>query len=304
MMRTTRLRLSGPIALAALAASPALASSQALITELGLGIDPPATGQGTTQATWELPAVVVEGKPGSSLREEDLVGPYAQPRWTTSRLFAATRLYVLPERAVNIGFDTVATINRDSDGGGTDWLFAERVDVGLPHRLQLGATLQQDRDSDTGVISGSGVFDLRWALDDWNAIWGNPTLAVEYGTYADGPEHFSPSVLLAGDAGEGWHWGANALVDFELSGAKETEYAITGGLSHTVIDQQLSLGVESVFSMTDADGSRGDFDTEWLLGPSMRWLPMRQLSVQFAPLIGATDDSPNAEVHLSLEWVF
>src|SRR5258705_9911513 len=47
--------------------------------------------------TFELPAVTVVGEKQSELREEDRVGSYGQPRWTATRLFPGTRVYVVPE---------------------------------------------------------------------------------------------------------------------------------------------------------------------------------------------------------------
>ncbi|MDA1192303.1 MAG: hypothetical protein O3A46_11555 [Candidatus Poribacteria bacterium] len=46
--------------------------------------------------SWELPAVVVAGE-RSELREEDRIGTYEQPRWSASRRFGRTRVYVRPE---------------------------------------------------------------------------------------------------------------------------------------------------------------------------------------------------------------
>src|SRR6266436_9927032 len=47
--------------------------------------------------SFELPAVTVVGEKPSDLREEDRVGSYGQPRWTATRRFPNTRVYVVPE---------------------------------------------------------------------------------------------------------------------------------------------------------------------------------------------------------------
>src|SRR5262245_5124989 len=49
------------------------------------------------QHSWELPAITVPGEPLPEFRDEERVGAYGQPRWTTKRPFANTRVYVLPE---------------------------------------------------------------------------------------------------------------------------------------------------------------------------------------------------------------
>src|SRR5207244_1600322 len=58
---------------------------------------PPAPGgpvQPGRVRTYDLPAVTVSGARASDLREEDRVGTYGQPRWTATRRFPNTRVYV------------------------------------------------------------------------------------------------------------------------------------------------------------------------------------------------------------------
>ena len=43
------------------------------------------------RASYELPAVEVVGEPVPTLREEQRIGPYAQPRWTARRLTTIRR---------------------------------------------------------------------------------------------------------------------------------------------------------------------------------------------------------------------
>src|SRR5262245_17120649 len=52
--------------------------------------------------SWELPPVTVVGESPSSLREEERIGPYGQPRWTAARRFPTTRVYVIPEGKVEV----------------------------------------------------------------------------------------------------------------------------------------------------------------------------------------------------------
>ena len=52
--------------------------------------------------TWELEPVTVYGK--APKVEEDRIGEYAQPRWTTHRRFSETRVYVIPKGMVDFEY--------------------------------------------------------------------------------------------------------------------------------------------------------------------------------------------------------
>ena len=280
-----------------------------MLAELGLADDPPAAeapqaAPSTGARRWEVPAVVVQGDPISSLREEDLIGPYSQPRWTASRLFATTRIFVLPEREISVEGWARATINRSSQGGGTNWGLAGQLAVGLPGRFEFSAAFEQERDAPTDASTGGGILDVSWAIADWNEIWGNPTLSFGYATLGDQSDEISPAILFGGEAAQGWHWGVNFGVNWQLSGTRDAEYELTSALAHTVLDERLSLGVESVLALTTTKGSRDDFATSFLIGPSVHWKPLPEATVNFAPLIGTTDESPSAEIYLNLGWEF
>ena len=74
------------------------------------------------------------------------------------------------------------------------------------------------------------------------------------------------------------------------------------GLARTVIDQQLSLGAEMKAALVDVHADRGDYEESLEIGPSLRWFPMPQFHVDFAPLIGIGDDSRKADIFLVLGW--
>src|SRR5690349_12381380 len=50
--------------------------------------------------SWEAPEIVVEAK--RPLEEEQLIGEYAQPRWTVPRRFPTARIYVVPAGTVQL----------------------------------------------------------------------------------------------------------------------------------------------------------------------------------------------------------
>ena len=64
------------------------------------------------------------------------------------------------------------------------------------------------------------------------------------------------------------------------------------------------MGAEIKTSLNDVKGDRGDYSKEFLIGPSIQWRPLPHAHVDFAPLIGCTNDSPAAEIFLVLGWEF
>ena len=72
----------------------------------------------------------------------------------------------------------------------------------------------------TAAIDARGLgkrYGHRWALADWEKIWGNPTLYFEYITLEDRPDKIEPKLLFGGEAAEGWHWAANLVAEVELA---------------------------------------------------------------------------------------
>lgn len=267
----------------------------------GNGGDGGNWGEGRLR-TWEMPAVRVEGEAASSLREEDRVGSYRQPRWTTRRRFPGTRVYVIPEGKIEVEGWARGTFERD---GVTEWRFLQEIEIGLPGRFQLDLYVRQDYDTDSDDTLWGGQFEVRWALADWGVIWGNPTLYFEYLTLDQRPDKIEPKLLLGDEICERWHWAVNLVAELELSGEElEHEYAVTSGLSYTVVDDVFSIGVESVLSMVDVKEDRGDFSTTLVVGPSIQWKPLQPMTVNIAPLIGVTGGSPDAQVYVNVGWEF
>ena len=64
----------------------------------------------------------------------------------------------------------------------------------------------------------------------------------------------------------------------------------------------LSLGAEMKAALVDEHADRGDYTRELEVGRSLRWFPLPQFHVDFAPLIGIGDDSRRADVYAVLGW--
>lgn len=261
---------------------------------------PDAPDQPIRLRTYEMPAVNVVGEP-APLREDELIGPYAQPRWTATRRFPTTRIYVIPEGKVELEYWYRPTFDRD---GQVPTRMLAELEVGLPFRFQLDVYLRTDQENwDSGFEFGQQI-EVRWALADWGEIWGNPTLYLEWIGLDGRPDKIEPKLLLGGELTERWHWGVNLVAELETGGDREYEYQFTGGLSYTVLDSTLSIGVENTLSLTDVQGSRGNFSTSYLIGPSLQWRPVPPMTINLAPLIGIGGGSPYAQLYLNIGWEF
>lgn len=254
--------------------------------------------------TWEAPPVDVYGK--APLVEEDRIGDYEQPRWTTHRRFGETRVYVIPKGMVDFEYWLIPQTPKD---GSTDFKSQYEVEFGLPGRFQLDlyAVAHKTGHQDAGYSIDEQKVELRWAFADWGKIPGNPTLYVEWNEVNAAPDHFEAKLLLGGQITSGWHWGSNVVWEHELGGPQENSNEWTTGVSRTIRDSKVGVGVETKLALVnalDARGSRGDFEKEFLVGPSIQFRPLPQMHVDFAPLFGVTKAAARAQTFVVLGWEF
>lgn len=260
--------------------------------------DPPPE-EGRRLRTWELPTLEVVG---SGLQEEERVGPYRQPRWTVERLFPTTRIYVLPEGAVHGEYWSRITEPAEGDTRMRDYY---EIEIGLPNRFQLDFYLVADHTGEWEPLAiTQQMIEGRYAFADWDEIWGNPTVYAEYIHRNDDPDSLESKLLLGGESAPGWHWGTNLSFEQELSGSKEREYQLSGGLSRVITDNKFSLGVEGKAQQTDEKDARSENEHSFGVGPSMRWLPTDRMHIDFTPLFGIGPDSPDVETFLIVGWEF
>jgi hypothetical protein len=229
-----------------------------------------------------------------------------QPQWTARPLFGETDVYVLPRgvsafvfglRPVVAGDRTLAT---DS---------AYRVEFGLPARFQLGlhATGRAyGRDDVIGNIDAQAL-ELRWALADWGALWGNPAVHVEWREASRGADSSTVKLLLGSGTASGWRWGSNVAWTQEASGARAIDRAWTAGVSRDG-GRFVSVGIETRLAFVDrlaADGrTRTALAREFLAGPSVQLRPLRRMYIDVAPLFGASAASPMARTTIAAGWEF
>lgn len=240
-----------------------------------------------------LSPIIVIDRPGW-LEEEAFVGEYKRPEWTTRRRFGTTRAYIQYE-PWEIAVEQWWRV-RAYDDKPSRHLFMQEIAIGLPHRLQLDIYYDwvhensRTRNKDVAV-------ELRWALADWGVLPLNPTLYVEYkatdGAY--GPDVVETKILLSEDLAPRVHRAFNAVFERELSRGLANEFALTQGLSYTIIDQVLSAGVEMQFKYENGSGSRQTGEHKFQIGPSIQWCPTRHSWINLVTLIGCTGDSPVVE---------
>jgi hypothetical protein len=262
---------------------------------------PPQSPSKQHVGTWEMPPVKVVGEKASDLREEDRIGTYEQPRWTADRRFPGTRTYVIPEGKVEFEYWLKPEIPKK---GTTQYESLYELELGLPHRFQLDLYFIQDWEANGGKRFNGEAVEVRYALADWGKIWGNPALYLEYTFQEDSPDKVEGKLLLTDEFAPRWHWGVNLSFETEISGPRSREYEITAGVSYTLIDEKLSVGVETEDAIVDDKFSRGSFKNEVKIGPSIQWRPLPQVHVDFAPLFGVTNQSPAAKIYLVIGYEF
>lgn len=250
--------------------------------------------------TYELPPVRVVGQAPSELREEDRVGSYAQPRWTATRRFPNTRVYVIPEGKIEA---ELWFIPRFLKSGETNGRYLAEIEYGLPNRFQIDVYYRLDI-NEAGDGQNGAQFELRWALADWGKIPLNPTLYAEYIAHEDDPDGIEFKLLLGDELAPRWHYGINLVAELETGGGREYTYEIDAGISYTILDEKFSVGAEVKTEFITTKGSRGDRETSVLVGPSMQWRPVPRMSINFAPLFGVTQDAATARVYLNIGWEF
>ncbi|MCA8958100.1 MAG: hypothetical protein KDC87_18635 [Planctomycetes bacterium] len=246
-------------------------------------------------------AITVEGRSVSSLRDEDRIGPYQQPRWTARRLFGETRIYVRPPGIAEFEF----WLQPEVKDKHTETRKMYEFEFGLGYRTQLDLYIVSHKDGGEGSETfDEQKFEIRHALADWDAIWGNPTLYLEWSSKSDAPDAIEGKLLLGGEITTGWHWGTNFVFEHEMGGMQENVWEITAGVSKTLVDERFAFGIEAKGALIDDKTTRGHYTDELLIGPTLQFRPVPQAHIDLAILPGLTKDSPDLKVTLIFGWMF
>ena len=225
----------------------------------------------TKPAVQKMPEVTITDS--NLLTEERAIGETGRPEWTSARRFPTTRVYIQKE-PWQVGVETW-------------WRFRDMA-------------VQGDRSSRTEDYA----VELRYALADWGKLPLNPTLYAEYKFVEEGADVVELKLLLGDQLPGGWHYGAYFVWEKELAGERTTEWQLVTGVSKTLIDGRLSLGVEGKYVHETTTTSRGEPEHKILVGPSTQWRLNEKFSVSTTVLFGLTDDAPHEECWLILSYDF
>lgn len=263
----------------------------------------PAPKSSARLSTYEMEQVTVEGQRPSPYKDDELIGEYAQPRWTAQRLFSGTRTYVIPKGEVDV--ESWFRFEVPKGEGPTALTTQFEIEFGLPHRLQLDLYLVQKRDTGVADSQSTGnTAEIRYAFADWGKAWGNPAVYLEWVSQGGEPDKVEGKLLLGDQFAPGWHWGVNLSIEQQTAGGRSTERQFTAGISHTVIDRKLQVGLETRLGWTDELGSRGHYQRDLQIGPSIQFRPLTQMHIDFAPLFGFTNDSQKVNAYVIFGWEF
>ncbi len=242
--------------------------------------------------------------------EEQPVGEYDQPQWTTFRRFPATRVY-LQTPPGGVQFEQWFEFRKQKDKRGDDETrVRQELEFGLGNRMQLDLYLREEhvRDGVNSSYEFAGYSaELRYALADWDKIWGNPTLYFEWIFNDNDADKIEPKLLFGGEIAAGWHWGLNLIHERTLAGHPDRteEEAASVSISRTIIDQKFSVGATSTVSYESEPGApQRERTREWMVGPSLQFIPHERAALNIEPLFGLTGESKRLKLFVVFSWHF
>jgi hypothetical protein len=312
---------AGPFACQALAADPTA-------LPLGTGGDKGAQDASKPKHSWDLPALTIQGQPQSTTKDDDLVGDYGQPRWTTTRRFTEVRTYVLPAGQLDFEYWLFDTLPSDNELKQAEAAGAQRpkpsllqqyeVEMGLGHRIQLDIYQVTQKDGTNNGQHSSGLdgtgglnatkFEIRYALADWGKIWGNPTLYSEWIEAVEGADSWENKLLLCDDFNNKWSWATNFVFQELLGDTRDRSHEWNSAISYDAIDEKLEVGFETNFAyvnnLIDPASSHREHHWELSAGPSIRLYPVAHAHVILAEFVGLNKDAPESKTVAIFGWEF
>lgn len=251
-----------------------------------------------------MPETTTTALNGSVLSEDMRIGVTQRPEWTSARRFPGTRVYIQKE-PWEVGIESWWRIKHKRDGTLAHRLL-EEVEIGLPGRLQLDLYNDIEGDNNGRFHYQSFNVEFRWAMADWGKIWGNPTLYAEY-KFADphwGPDVYEFKLLLGDQIAPRWNWGVNFVWEAETGWDREQEFQITAGLSYTLVDGKIGIGVEAFYDHDTVKGARGDGANLFAIGPSIQFRLTRNLHVDINCMFGTNEETERQIGYLVIGYDF
>lgn len=301
------MRIAVPSAALALIASiPAVLASDDVSPRADMTRTTASQESGSSVHSWEMPALTVQGRAASQLREEDRIGSYGQPRWTARRRWTEVRSYVIPEGQFE--FEYWLIVKEPKHSSATRPVVVQQVyeaEIGLPYRFQLDLYQVYEKAGSAGPNElAETKFELRYALADWGKIWANPTLYGEWVSANNDYDSAEFKLLLCDEISPRWHWAANFVWEQKLGGDRAIAREFKPAVSYSVLDEKLSIGAEAKFAWEDDATNRGHYQREILVGPGIQVRLLPQMHVDISYLLGVTEDSLASKTALIAGWEF
>ncbi len=240
----------------------------------------------------QMPEVTSTSSVGG-LNEEQPADQTGRPEWTSHRRFPTTRVYI-QDAPGEVSFEQWLRY-RDFRDGSTEARFQEEIEIGLPYRFQLDIYETWLANEHHRAYQDECSFELRYALADWGKLPLNPTLYLEYTVGNQKPNAIEGKLLLGQDLTSRLHYGFNFAFEQEVSGGKSSEFTFSQGLSYTLMDELVSVGVEMEYSIETERGARSNAEQQFLIGPSVQIRPTHNTHLDLVGLIGTNDKAPNVE---------
>lgn len=242
-----------------------------------------------------LKPIVVVDRPGW-LKEEAFIGEMKRPEWTSKRRFGFSRVYIQQD-PWQVSVEQWWRVRSFRDQGRKpEQKFIEEIEIGLPWRMQLD--IYGDWGHENGRTKRQDMaFELRWALADWGVIPLNPTLYGEYklsdGTYDS--DYYEVKLLLGDDFTPRLHWALNFSYERQVARARNNELVISQGISYTLIDQLLSVGLEMQYKYENQQTARQNGERKFALGPSVQIRPTPNSWINLVCMAGCSAPTPAIE---------
>lgn len=238
---------------------------------------------------------------GRIYSDSQLVGPYAQPVWTTQRPWATTRVYVLPPGTYQVEQWVRPTWKK---GKNPEYRMLEEIAIGLPGRNQIDIYERwniQPNAAGNQATNHEGVqIEWRHAFADWGDIFLNPTFYAEW-VERGGPQDKSNKYelkLLLGEQFGNWFYGSNLILEQETRDERETELGWSNAISTTIIDRKLMAGIEMNYAYTSVAFARSKQEQSFTIGPSIQYRPTNRTFLDVVGLFGTTKDAPVAQMYI------
>jgi len=263
------------------------------------------------------------------VRGEEVPSAYgAQPGLSRSRFSNLVNAYVLPPWGVfaaAIYEGDALRFNRP------DHNYTGEIELGLPYRF--GVAIENAVETFRGVTQErSFSIEGRYAFADWDKIFLNPTIFMEYkfgigdilhdegppaplakgeaqefiNAHTPLPGSLEVRLLLAEEFFKNFEWALNGFFEAETGGDRGREYGFAQSAMIPVLlsRERLKIGAEMQLTGFSDKGITNDPSYRFIIGPTIAWKPSANTRFNVSPLFGTTHDSPRASVFAVFSWVF